>query len=761
MLVNMQDEIDQKVCNIHGGELWPLKMTPAPLSRTAFKQGAFYNTGMTPEPASAPTLIDTTATPGAAAPALKPARRTIAELPDELISQIAAGEVVERPASVVRELVDNALDAGATQITVKLMAGGVRQILVEDDGCGIPVAELPLALRRHATSKIRSLDDLEQVSTMGFRGEALAAIASVSDTSLSSRTPLDAHAHRLDARSGELSPAARAVGTSVEVRELFFSTPARRKFLKSDATELAHCLEAVRRHALARPDVGFAVWHEGKLVEQLRAGSPAQRLADVLGEEFVRTSRDVDLQMGPMRIHGRAGLPDAARSRADWQYCYVNGRYVRDKLLAHGVRSAYEDVLHGSRQPTYALFIEIDPELVDVNVHPTKIEVRFRDSRPVHQAVRKAVEAALALSRAGQPGLASPGETGDVASGEALLAATLVGARSAPGGTESVASAGLSYSPGSAGAPRDGGPISHTQQSPLPWARVQDSAPERRWAGWPGQGGAQTGSPHMLSTASTPNAFEGLSLPRIVPAAYGNDTHAAPPLPNTFAASSLAPANDTPAFGLGTLPPGTSQAPQMDDSHEWPLGRAVAQIGGIYVLAENAKGLIIVDMHAAHERVVYERLKAQLAHERLESQPLLIPLTFAATPNEVATAETQREALLSLGLDVDTIGPGKLAVRATPMALSQADGVELTRSVLAELAQLDASDVVKRAQHELLATMACHGAVRANRRLTLAEMNALLRDMEATERADQCNHGRPTWRQLTLRELDALFLRGR
>ncbi len=313
-----------------------------------------------------------TPVPGGAAP-----RRTIQALPDELVSQIAAGEVVERPASVVRELVDNALDAGATQVTVKLMGGGVRQILVEDDGCGIPVAELPLALQRHATSKIRSLHDLEHVATMGFRGEALAAIASVSESSIASRTAEDAHAHRLDARSGELSPAARAIGTSVEVRELFFSTPARRKFLKSDATELAHCLESVRRHALARPDVGFSVWHEGKLVEQLRPGSLQQRVHDILGDTFVEGSREVELQIGPMRVFGRTGLPDAARSRADWQYCYVNGRYVRDKLIAHGIRSAYEDVLHGSRQPTYVLFIEIDPERVDVNVHPTKIEVRF------------------------------------------------------------------------------------------------------------------------------------------------------------------------------------------------------------------------------------------------------------------------------------------------------------------------------------------------------------------------------------------------
>jgi DNA mismatch repair protein MutL len=729
VFVDVQDEINQKVCNVHGRALWlelALQRDPAPP-----RSQGFYNSAMTLEPAREPDF------PLPPAPESAPARRTIQELPDELVSQIAAGEVVERPASVVRELVDNALDSGASQITVKLLAGGVRQILVEDDGCGIPVPELPLALRRHATSKIRSLDDLEHVCTMGFRGEALAAIASVSDTSLSSRTPDAAHAHRLDARSGELSPAARAVGTSVEVRELFFSTPARRKFLKSDATELAHCLEAVRRHALARPDVGFSVWHEGKLVEQLRAGTPAQRLADVLGDEFVHTSREVDLAIGPMRIHGRAGLPNAARSRADWQYCYVNGRYVRDKLLAHGVRSAYEDVLHGSRQPTYALFIEIAPELVDVNVHPTKIEVRFRDSRQVHQAARKAVEAALALSRAGQAaeGLGEQartntpsGDEGEPASTGFHLQATTEPPKQAP-----------------------------SQQTALPWLRAQDSAPERRWGGWPTAAGKPQDAATVLSTASAPDPFADLNLPRVVAASLDDGETAVP-----FMAGAE-PITRDPSAAPASANDWTSQIPQakMDDNHEWPLGRAVAQIGGIYVLAENAKGLIIVDMHAAHERVVYERLKAQLAHERLESQPLLIPLTFAATLQEVATAETQRDAMLSLGLDVDAIGPGKLAVRSLPMALMQADGVELARSVLSELAQLDASDVIKRAQHELLATMACHGAVRANRRLTLTEMNALLRDMEATERADQCNHGRPTWRQLSLKELDALFLRGR
>ena len=623
------------------------------------------------------------------------ARRTIRELPDELISQIAAGEVVERPASVVRELVDNALDAGASQVTIKLLAGGIRQILVEDDGGGIPIGELPLALKRHATSKIGSLHDLESVATMGFRGEALAAIASVSEMAIASRTADDAHAHRLDARSGELSPAARGVGTSVEVRELFFSTPARRKFLKTEGTELAHCLEAVRRHALARPDVGFAVWHEGKLVAQWRAGSPDQRVVDVLGDDFMTTSRAVELSLGPMRVYGYTGLPDAARSRTDQQYFYVNGRHVRDKLLSHGVRAAYEDVLHGSRQPTFVLFIEIAPDRVDVNVHPTKIEVRFRDSREVHQAVRKSVEAALALSRATTP-----------ASGEAVSPN--------PDGVWP------NYTPeGHAQPLAFQAPLSVNQQSPLAWQRPADAAPEQRWAGWPHADAG--GSPSFLASERIPVS----SLDQ--PTSFG------------FAPEALRPANQ----------------------HEWPLGRALAQVGGVFVLAENAQGLVIVDMHAAHERIVYERLKAQMAHARLESQPLLIPQSFAATPQEIATAESQREALISLGLDIDALGPTTLALRSVPLALTQADGVDLARSVLAELAQLDASDVIRRAQHELLATMACHGAVRANRQLTLIEMNALLRDMEATDRADQCNHGRPTWRQLSMRELDALFMRGR
>ncbi|XHS77255.1 DNA mismatch repair endonuclease MutL [Burkholderiaceae bacterium UC74_6] len=608
------------------------------------------------------------------------ARRPIRELPDELISQIAAGEVVERPASVVRELVDNALDAGATQINVKLMAGGVRAIVVEDDGHGIPSEELPLALRRHATSKIRSLEELESVGTMGFRGEALAAIASVSEMAVISREDGAAHAHRLDARSGELEPAARARGTSVEVRELFFSTPARRKFLKTDATELAHCVESVRRHALARPDVGFGIWHEGKLVDQWRAGSIEQRIKDVLGEDFIAESRGLTREAGPVRIHGRVGLPEAARARADMQYLYVNGRYVRDKTIAHGIRSAFDDVLHGQRQPAYVLFIEIAPDRVDVNVHPTKIEVRLRDGREMHQQVRHAVQDALALSR-----------TSDVA--PAALTPVAPGAAGAADFT--------SYGAPAPQAPR--------------WF-VGESAP------------AYTATPKQASLA-------------LAEAAQLFDK----PLPPAFVPVAQAP----------------SPALRDHDGPEWPLGRAIAQIQGVYVLAENAQGLIIVDMHAAHERVVYERLKASLGAARIESQPLLIPVTFAATPQEIATAEAHVSTLQKLGLDVAPLSSKMLAVRARPSALAGGDVVELARSVLAELGQFEASQAIERAQHEILATMACHGAVRANRSLTLDEMNALLRDMERTERSDQCNHGRPTWRQLTMRELDALFLRGR
>jgi DNA mismatch repair protein MutL len=649
-------------------------------------------------------------------PAAAP-RRAILELPDELVSQIAAGEVVERPASVVRELVDNALDAGATQVTVRLSAGGVRSIAVEDDGGGIPAQELPLALKRHATSKIRDLTELERVGTMGFRGEALAAIASIADLSLTSRTADAPHAFRLDARSGELQAAARATGTTVEVRELFFSTPARRKFLKTDATELAHALEAVRRHALARPEVGFAVWHEGRLVAQWRAGPPDQRLADVLGADFLQASRPVDSAHGPLTLTGRAGQPEAARSRTDQQFLFVNGRFIRDRLISHAVRAAYEDQLHGSRQPAYVLFLQIEPELVDVNVHPTKIEVRFRDGRAVHQAVQRAVEQALAPTRAGHLGTLGTAPDGTAAPPEGVA----VAGDPAPGVAPGLA---LGLAPGPV-APLAAPPWVPRQPSLL----VREEAPP--WS-----------RPDRLAGSGGLPAWAAL-----------RQDFTSPPGPDR-AADPAAPAREP----TGPTRPAAGAAAQ----DEYPLGRAIAQLAGLYVLAENAQGLVVVDMHAAHERIVYERLKqAADTGGPLPSQPLLIPHTMAATAAEVAAVQEEPEALKALGLEVDVLGPATLAVRSRPAALPQADLTELTRSVLAELQQVGSSRVVQRARDDLLATMACHAAVRANRRLTLAEMDALLRDMESTERADTCNHGRPTWRHITLKELDSLFLRGR
>jgi DNA mismatch repair protein MutL len=658
-------------------------------------------------------------------------RRAIRELPDELISQIAAGEVVERPASVVRELLDNALDAGATQVTVRLLAGGVRLIAVEDDGMGILRDELPMALKRHATSKIRNLHDLEEVGTFGFRGEALAAINAIADCSIASRALGADAAFALDGRTGELRPVARSTGTTVEVKELFFSTPARRKFLKTDATELAHCVEAVRRQALARPDVGFAVWHEGRLVEQWRQKSPppqdgpdaalALRMADVLGEDFVQRSVQVDFFTGatpgqasrgenphPVRVRGRVGIPDAARARGDQQFFYVNGRFVRDKVLSHAVRAAYDDVLHGQRQPVYVLYLDIDPRRVDVNVHPTKIEVRFRDGREVHQAVRHAVEDTLAVPRAG--GAAAPGAALAVPSPARLPATTNAVSRPAP-----------------------------WTQPAMPFAPQVGHRVSDLGALWQGD---RTADAPVAATTHSPAAPYGLPAP--LPDHAGNATQ------KPVTAPAIAP----------PLPEGT-----------WPLGRALAQLQGVYILAENAQGLVIVDMHAAHERIVYERLKTQMdaatadspgaRTAALSSQPLLIPATFAATAEEIATADAHADTLQLLGLEITPLSAGSLAVRTVPATLARGDAAELARSVLAELAHHDASTVVQRARDELLATMACHGAVRANRRLTLEEMNALLRQMEATERSDQCNHGRPTWRQLTVRELDTLFLRGR
>jgi DNA mismatch repair protein MutL len=483
-----------------------------------------------------------------------------------------------------------------------------------------------------------------------------------------------------------VKPAARAIGTTVEVKELFFSTPARRHFLKSENTELAHCIEAVRRHALVRPEVSFAIWHEGKIAAQWRShpGEAGwnQRLADVLGEEFVASSVNIDFRSGPVHVRGRAGTPDAARARADQQFAYVNGRFVRDKVITHGARSAYEDVLHGHRQPVYVLYLQMDPTRVDVNVHPTKIEVRFRDSREVHQAMRHAIESALAVPRA------------------QLLSTT-----------------------------------SAIAQSNAPSTASSSAPAQNTWA----QRGMAFGANRLNEDPARAMAD--------LKALWSNPPQVEEESPAGFSSAKIQ---------LQTAPAVASQG-----EHEWPLGRAIAQLQGVYILAENTQGLVVVDMHAAHERIVYERLKQQLDTTQITSQPLLIPASFSATPQEIATAESCTDVLMQLGLEVSALSAKTLAVRAVPTSLAQGDCVELARSVLAELAQHDAATVVQRAQNEILATMACHGAVRANRKLNLDEMNALLRQMEATERSDQCNHGRPTWRQVGMRELDALFLRGR
>ncbi|MBY4897299.1 DNA mismatch repair endonuclease MutL [Cupriavidus sp. AU9028] len=658
--------------------------------------------------AQAPTALS--ASPAARAATARPIR----PLPDQLISQIAAGEVVERPASVVKELLENALDAGATQIGVRLEEGGVRRIVISDNGRGIPADELPVALMRHATSKIASLEELESVLTLGFRGEALASIASVSQLTLTSRTASCPHASQISAESGALQPASGGVGTTVDVQHLYFNTPARRKFLKSEQTELGHCLEMVRRAALARPDVTVSVHHNGKPLEHWNAGDVATRTAQVLGGEFARARLALDEQADALHLYGFAGLPTASRGRPDQQFFFVNGRFVRDKLLTHAVRSAYQDVLHGDRFPSYVLCLDLPPELVDVNVHPSKIEVRFRESRAVHQFVYHAVQRCLARQA---------GENGDSLHTE--------GARA-----------------DAAGMPVPGAGVRIAATSP--------AQPGRQWIDY---------------TAAARQTDLGIAQPR--QAYLGMVRDALSPRTGVQPSSGFVPASRPPAWladaqaARGAEPPslldaGTGAAPTQpaadDGSH--PLGYALAQLHGIYVLAQNARGLVLVDMHAAHERILYEQIKQALDTRQMTVQPLLIPVTLPATPVEIGAAEEHRQTLTLLGFDIAPVSPTTLAVRAIPALLKQADAEALARDVLRDLQAYGGSRVLAERQNELLATLACHSAVRANRRLTIEEMNALLRQMEQTERADQCNHGRPTWVQLSVTELDRLFLRG-
>jgi DNA mismatch repair protein MutL len=567
-------------------------------------------------------------------------------LPELLVGQIAAGEAVERPASVLKELLENALDAGASEIQVALDEGGVRRVQVDDDGAGIARDDLPLALARHATSKIGSLEDLEGVATLGFRGEALASIASVARLTLTSRTRGAAHAHAIRAeggRIGEVGPTARACGTTVSVEDLYFNTPARRKFLRSEATEFGHCEEALRRIALARPEIGFLLRHNGRVSAHARSQPLGDRAAALLGREFLDASLPVEAQAGTLRLYGRAGSPQAARERPQAQYFFVNGRFVRDRMLAHAVREAYRDLLHGERQPSYLLFLVLEPRGVDVNVHPAKTEVRFRDARGMHQFVLHALQRAVSPTAA---------------------------------------------------------------EMPVAYATPSPSAP----------------------SASLQHAI-GLAEPRAeyrVPAA---------------AAARAAPL------------PEARPAPR--------LGYALAQLHGVYILAQNETGLVLVDMHAAHERIVYEKLKQSFDAGRLERQDLLVPAVFRAEALEVACAEEHREALRQLGLEIAATGPNELAVRAAPAPLAGGDTAALARAVLAELREFGVAQTLAARRDELLAGMACHAAVRAHRQLSVPEMNALLREMEATERAGSCNHGRPTWYQLSLADLDQLFLRGR
>jgi DNA mismatch repair protein MutL len=585
-------------------------------------------------------------------------------LPDLLISQIAAGEVVERPASVLKELLENALDAGSSAIQIQLEEGGIKLIRVSDDGDGIARDDLALALTRHATSKIASLEDLECVATLGFRGEALASVAAVARLTLTSRRTGATHAWRLNAETGaQPEPAALAAGTVVEMRDLYYNTPARRKFLKSEATELAQCAEAVKRIALAHPAVAFALAHNGRVGLHLPRSDARGRAGAILGDDFLAASRAIDTGSGLIRIFGHCGLPTHTRPRSDAQYCYVNGRYVRDKLLSHALREAYQDMLHGSRYPAYCVFLEIDPASVDVNVHPAKTEVRFRDSRAVHQFVFHAAQRALS----GSFGSSLAGAPVDAGGGAPA-------ARPAPAFT----TAGPSFAS---------------------WAPRQES----------------------LRVSATPTAAY---------LAFSQAALAAP--------SAGAPQGETP-----------------------PLGYALGQLQGVYVLAENAQGLVIVDMHAAHERILYEKLKKALEARAVAMQTLLIPAVFTASALDVATAEDNAAGLRELGFDVAPIGPTQLAARSVPALLQAADPAPLVLSLLAELREHGITQVIAERRNELLATMACHGAVRARRLLSLPEMNALLRQMEETERADQCNHGRPTWTQLAMSDLDRLFLRGR
>ena len=601
-------------------------------------------------------------------------------LPELLINQIAAGEVIERPAAALKELLENSLDAGATDISVQLEGGGIKLLRVRDNGRGIAKDELPLALMRHATSKIASLDELQKVASMGFRGEALASMAAVAQLTLTSCTGSDTHGWKVEAIDGRLSepvPASHAQGTTVEMREIYFNTPARRRFLKSEATEFAWCEEAFKRIALSRPDVAFSLQHNGRTIWQLSASEGEQaamkRVAALLGNEFGQAAVPVSRSAANLSLQGLAALPAYSRASRDAQYFFVNGRFVRDKVASHALRQAYQDILHHQRHPAFVLFLELPPEQVDVNVHPAKSEVRFRESQGIHQFIFHTLQQALAVPASGQESLAP----------EQQRSATFIPAQQS------------------------------MRQNSMRFGVAERAAAYRLW--------------EVQTEIANPSQ---------------------PPI----------------LSGGAAFPPDKGGSRGVDFSvpqNEYPLGFALAQLSGVYILAQNTQGLIVVDMHAAHERIVYEKLKASLDAEQIATQPLLIPVSFYADPLEVATVEAEQDALGKLGFDIAPLSPNTLAVRAMPVMLKQSEAEAAAHDVIDELREFGASRAMTERRDELLSTLACHGAVRANRILSIAEMNALLREMEQTERSGQCNHGRPTWFQVTLAELDKMFMRGK
>ena len=660
----------------------------------------------------------------------------IAALPDHLVNQIAAGEVVERPANALKEIVENSIDAGATAIEVELAGGGIRLIRVSDNGGGIHPDDIELALHRHATSKIKTLNDLEHVASMGFRGEGLASIASVSRLTLTSRQDGSAHATQVKAEDGKLSSptaAAHPVGTTIEAAELFFNTPARRKFLKSENTEYAHCATMLERLALAHPHIAFSLKRDGKQVFKLPAQSLHERIAAIVGEDFQAASLEIDSGNGALRLYGSIAKPTFAKGKTDKQYCFVNHRFVRDKVMLHAVKQAYRDVLHNALTPAFVLFLDLPPEAVDVNVHPTKTEIRFRDSQQVHQLVFHTLNKALANTRADLT--ESVGNAGEVLHEITGIRPAATSSENEPNGfhpNPTASSENIFAAAPNTHAPEPRNTFSSGKTAPMPYQAAR--APQQRSLSLRESRAALNTYAELFKNTAADEAD--IELAQFEQARFG---------------STSATSSENPARSFSDDP-----KPELP-----PLGFAIAQLLGIYILAQAEDSLLLIDMHAAAERVNYEKMKLQRQENgNLQSQRLLIPVTFAASHEECAALADHADALAGFGLELSDMGGNTLAVRAVPAMLGKADVVSLAKDVLGELAQVGSSQTIEEHENHILATMSCHGSVRAGRQLTLPEMNALLRDMENTPRSNQCNHGRPTWVKLTLKELDALFLRG-